>query len=60
MNSDLGIFRRLRNERRADIGVAADEAGIVGADQFDPRSVDDPDQLGKFAQVPPMGKRRPG
>ena len=25
--------------------IAIDEAGVVGADQFDPGSVDDPDQL---------------
>jgi hypothetical protein len=36
MNADLGIFRRLRDQRRADIGVAADKAGIVGADKLDP------------------------
>jgi hypothetical protein len=59
VDTDLSIGRRLRYQRRADIGVAADEAGIVGGDQLDPGSVDDPDQLGKFVQVPPVGKRRP-
>lgn len=59
MNADTSVCRGLRNERRADIGVAADEAGVVGADQFNPGTVNDPDQLGKFVQVPPVGKRRP-
>lgn len=59
MNTDLSVCRGLRNQRRADIGVAADKAGVVGADQFDPGPVDDPDQLGKFVEVPPVGKRRP-
>jgi hypothetical protein len=36
MNADLGIFRRLRDQCRADKSVAADEAGIVGADKLDP------------------------
>ena len=57
MNTDLSVCRGLRNQRRADIGVAPDKAGIVGADQFDPGSVDDADQLGKSVQVPPVGKR---
>ena len=59
MNTDLSVCRGLRNQRRADIGVATDKAGVVGADQFDPGPVDDPDQLGKFVEVPPVGKRRP-
>jgi len=29
MDTDLSVFRGLRNQRRADIGVAADEAGVV-------------------------------
>ena len=45
MNTDLSICRGLRDERRADIGIAADEAGVIGTDKFDAGSVNDPDQL---------------
>ena len=59
MNADLSVCRGLRDQRRANIGVATDKAGVVGADQFDPGSVDNPDQFGKFVEVPPVGKRCP-
>ncbi len=58
MDADQGIFRGLRNQRRADIGVATDKAGVVGADQFDAGSVDNPDQLVEFLEVSTVGKRR--
>ena len=48
MNTDMSVCRGLRNECRANVGVAADEAGVIGADVLDPRSINDSDQLGQL------------
>ena len=58
-DADKRVLRGPRNKRRADKGVTADEAGVVGADQFDPRSINDPDQVLELVYVLPVGKRRP-